>query len=73
MPCAPPLKTEAWPNIPAYAHRKDSFTFCGWAYRQRSLVQRFFNELKQFRGITTRYDKNPLNFLAAVQIVDTRI
>ncbi|MGN6207163.1 MAG: IS5/IS1182 family transposase, partial [Asticcacaulis sp.] len=29
--------------------------------------------LKQFRGIATRYDKNPLNFLAAVKIVATRI
>ncbi|MGN6207082.1 MAG: IS5/IS1182 family transposase, partial [Asticcacaulis sp.] len=36
-------------------------------------VERFFNKLKQFRGIATRYDKNPLNFLAAVKIVATRI
>ncbi len=64
---------KAWANIPAKSNRKDSFTFCGWVYRQRNLVERFFSKLKQFRGITTRYDKNPLNFLAAVKIVATRI
>ncbi|WP_303832141.1 IS5 family transposase [Asticcacaulis taihuensis] len=64
---------EAWANIPPKANRKGSFAFCGWVYRQRNLVERFFNKLKQFRGIATRYDKNPLNFLAAVKIVATRI
>jgi transposase len=36
-------------------------------------AKRFFSKLKQFRGIPTRYDKNPLNFLAAVKIVAARI
>jgi hypothetical protein len=30
----------------------------------------FFNKLKHFRGIATRYDKLARNFLAAVQLVD---
>lgn len=64
---------KAWANIPAKANRKDSFAFSAWVYRQRNLVERFFNKLKQLRGIATRYDKNPLNFLAAVKIVATRI
>ena len=64
---------EAWANIPAKSNRKDSFAFCGWVYRQRNLVERFFNKLKQFRGIATRYDKNPYNFLAAIKIVAARI
>jgi len=42
-------------------------------YRQRNLVERFFNKLKQFRGIATRYDKDPPNFLAAVKLLATRI
>jgi transposase len=63
----------AWANIPAKANRKESFAFSGWLYRQRNMVERFFNKLKQFRGIATRYDKNPLNFLAAIKIVATRI
>ena len=64
---------QAWVNIPAKANRKGSFAFCGWVHRQRNLVERFFNKLKPFRGIATRYDKNPLNFLAAVKIIATRI
>ena len=63
----------AWANIPAKQNRKESFQFSSWVYRQRKLVERFFNKLKQFRGIATRYDKNPQNFLAAVKLLATRI
>ncbi|MCX2567080.1 transposase, partial [Acetobacter suratthaniensis] len=38
-------------------------------YRERNLVERFFNKLKQFRAIATRYDKLKSTFLAAVQFV----
>jgi transposase len=41
--------------------------------RYRNLVERFFNKLKQFRGLATRYDKNPDNFLAAIKLVSARI
>jgi len=63
----------AWANIPALKTRKDSFVFNKWLYRQRNLVERFFNKLKQFRGIATRYDKNPLNYLAAIKLASIRI
>lgn len=64
---------QAWANIPAKSNRKDSFPFSSWVYRQRNLVERFFSKLKQFRGIATRYDKDPANFLAAVKLAATRI
>ncbi len=41
-------------------------------YRQRNLVEHFFNKIKQFRGIATRYDKDPNNYLAAVKLVALR-
>ena len=42
---------------------------CDFAlYRERNLVERFFNKLKHFRAIATRYDKLTRNFLAAVQL-----
>ena len=42
---------------------------CDFAlYRERNLVERFFNKLKHFRAIATRYDKLARNFLAAVQL-----
>jgi transposase len=63
----------AWANIPTKKNRKESFAFSKWLYRQRNLVERFFNKIKQFRGIATRYDKNPLNFLAAIKLASIRI
>jgi transposase len=64
---------KAWANIPPKANRKSFFSFSRWVYRQRNLVERFFNKIKQFRGIATRYDKRPENYLAAVKIVAARI
>jgi transposase len=63
----------AWANIPPRVIRKDSFAFSGWIYRQRNCIERFFNRLKHFRGLTTRYDRRPENFLAAIKLAATRI
>lgn len=60
-----------WANIPPRRHRKASFPFSKWVYRQRNLVERFFNKLKQFRGIATRYDRLPENFLAAIKLASS--
>lgn len=42
-------------------------------YRNRNLIERFFNRLKHFRGIATRFNKLARNFLAAVLLASTRI
>jgi transposase len=42
-------------------------------YRQRNLVERFFNKLKHFRRIATRFDKLARNYLAAVLMAATRL
>jgi transposase len=42
-------------------------------YRQRNLIERFFNKLKHFRRIATRFDKLARNFLAAVLLAATRL
>ena len=62
-----------WANIPPRSIRKDSFAFCGWVYRQRNHVERFFNRIKQFRGLATRYDRKPENYLAALKLAAIRI
>jgi transposase len=36
--------------------------------RQRNRVERFFNRLKHFRRIVTRYEKHPCKFLAMVHL-----
>lgn len=54
--------------IPPTAHRKTPRS-CDFAlYCERNLAERFFNKLKHFRAIATRYDKLARNFLAAVQL-----
>jgi len=42
-------------------------------YRRRNLVERFFNRLKHFRAIATRYHKLARNFLAAIALASTRL
>ena len=64
---------QAWANIPPRRNRKGRFIFNQWLYRQRNLVERVFNRLKQYRGIATRYDRNPNNFLAAIKMIAARI
>lgn len=64
---------DVWVNIPPKSNRKGTFVFSAFVYRYRNLVERFFNKLKQFRGLATRYDKNPDNFLAAIKLVSARI
>ena len=38
-------------------------------YGERNLVERFFNNIKHFRGIAKRYEKTARNFLAGLHLV----
>ena len=66
-------RKNVWANIPSRSNRRQRFPFSGWLYRQRNLVERFFNRIKHFRGIATRYDKCSENYLAAVKLICARI
>lgn len=63
----------AWANIRAMPHRLSPPAFSTYLYRQRNAVERFFNKLKHFRAIATRYDKRDDNFLASIQLASIRI
>ncbi len=63
----------AWANIPPKANRKDPICFSKHLYRARNLVERFFNKVKHFRRIATRYDKLAENYAAALKLVAVRI
>ena len=64
---------EITPVIPPKANRKTKRD-CDFAlYRERNLIERFFNKIKHFRAVATRYDKLARNFLAAVQLVSAII
>ena len=61
------------PVIPPKANRKVPRA-CDFAlYCERNLVERFFNQLKHFRAVATRYDKLARNFLAGVQLAAVTI
>ena len=66
-------KRGAWANIRAMPHRVDPPAFSGWLYTHRNEVERFFNKLKHFRAIATRYDKRDDNYLASVKLASVRI
>jgi putative transposase len=57
------------PVIPSRANRSKPRETDFTLYRERNLVERFFNTIKHFRAIATRYDKLANTFLAAVQMV----
>ena len=63
----------AWANVKPMPNRKNVPAFSGFLYRYRNLVERFFNKLKHFRAVATRYDKNPENYLAGVKLASARI
>jgi transposase len=60
-------------HIPSLSRRLIQRTVDHATYRQRNLVERFFNKLKHFRRIATRFDKLARNYLAAVLIASIRL
>ncbi len=63
----------AFANIKPMPNRKNVPAFCTYLYRYRNLVERFFNKLKHFRAVATRYDKRADNFLADIKLASFRI
>ena len=63
----------AWANIKPMPRRVNVPAFSPFLYRYRNLVERFFNKLKHFRAVATRYEKHDANYLALVKLASTRI
>ena len=62
-----------WANIKPLARRLDKPAFSPFLYRYRNLVERFFNKLKHFRAVATRFEKHDANYLALVKLAASRI
>lgn len=62
-----------WANIPPRRNRRDPICFSPYLYRDRNLVERFFNRIKHCRRIATRYEKRAANFLAFVKLAAIRL
>ena len=63
----------AWGNIKPMPGRVNVPCFSPYLYRFRNLVERFFNKLKHFRAVATRYEKHDANYLALVKLAAIRI
>lgn len=60
-------------NIKLMPNRVNLPRFSKRLYRQRNLVERFFNKLKHYRAVATRYDKRDDNYLASIKLASARI
>jgi transposase len=63
----------AWGNIKPMPGRVNIPAFSAFLYRYRNLVERFFNKLKHFRAVATRFEKHDANYLALVKLAAAKI
>ena len=55
--------------IPPRKNRTEQRDYDRHLYKDRNLVERFFNRIKQFRRLATRYEKLAQNFLSMLYLV----
>ena len=63
----------AWANVKPMPRRVNIPAFSPFLYRYRNLVERFFNKIKHFRAVATRFEKHDANYLAIVKLAATKI
>jgi putative transposase len=56
------------PVIPPKRNRTFKRPYDAELYKERNVIERFFNKLKQFRRVATRYDKLLANFMGFVKL-----
>ena len=54
--------------IPPKRNRTFKRPYDAELYKERNIIERFFNKLKQFRRVATRYDKLLANFMGFVKL-----
>jgi transposase len=59
--------------IPPNGSRATTIPYDAEIYKWRHLVENFFQKIKEFRRIATRYDKTDTSFRAAIHLVATVI
>ncbi|RZI45200.1 IS5 family transposase [Candidatus Finniella inopinata] len=59
--------------IPPKKNRINPCSYDKDLYKARHLIENFFDKLKQYRAIATRYDKTARNFLGAIHLVAAAI
>ena len=61
------------PVIPPRRNRKLLFAYDEVFYRQRNIIERTINRIKDWRRIATRYDRHASVYLASLFIVATEV
>ena len=59
--------------IPTLSNRKEQREIDRERYKDRNLAERFWNKVKHFRRVATRYEKAARNFLAFVHVASIMI
>ena len=59
--------------IPPRSNRKVLREYDKHLYKDRNLIERFFNKIKHFRRIATRYEKTSLSYLSMVYLASSLI
>lgn len=59
--------------IPSKRNRVSQIEYDKEIYKLRYLIENFFAKLKQYRAISTHYDKTATNFLGAIYMAATII
>jgi len=59
--------------IPPKSNEKQPWEVDWFLYKERHLVECFFQKLKKYRGVATRYNKLAYRYLAFVQLASIMI
>lgn len=59
--------------IPSKSNRRVAREHDKELYRERNHVERFFNRIKQYRGLATRYEKTAASYLAMLHLACSRL
>ena len=59
------------PVIPSKKNRKRTITYDKQRYRERNVIERCFNGLKQWRRVSTRYEKLGLSYACIILIASS--
>ena len=57
------------PVIPGKKNRLKKIDYDAYLYKERNCVERFFNRIKHFRRIATRYDKTAIMFMGSLILI----
>ena len=59
--------------IPLKVNRTEPASYSKRTYKKRNLIERYIGKLKQFRYVSTRFDRSTVNYLAMAKLAAVRL